>query len=306
MFVAFMSIVMIGLAVSLLARSFVMRRFRVAETLDQIDGYGYEARPTAAAAADGESNGLLMPTIDRLAVRVASMFGSRFSSEEPDIRLQLMAAGLYQTSVRKFLGYRILSGIGVPALWLWFSAVLGYSGLMVFAGLALAVVLGWQLPKIVVRRKGVRRLDRIDLELPELIDLLVVTVEAGLGFTASLQMATKHFDGPLGDELRLTLQEQRMGLSPAESLQNMLTRANTPGMGSFVRAIIQGQLLGVSIGQVMRELAGEMRKRRRQRAQERAQRAPIKMLFPLVFLIFPAMFVVLLAPAAFSIMEIFK
>ena len=103
--------------------------------------------------------------------------------------------------------------------------------------------------------------------------------------------------GPLGDELRLTLQEQNMGLSINEALANTMARCDTPSMRSFVRSIIQGETLGVSIGQILRDLATEMRRRRKANAEERAQKAPIKILFPLVFLIFPAMFVVLLGPA---------
>jgi tight adherence protein C len=110
-------------------------------------------------------------------------------------------------------------------------------------------------------------------------------------------MAAKRLRGPLGDELRLTLQEQNMGLSIGEALHNTMLRADTPAMRSFVRSVTQGERLGVSIGQIMRDLAGEMRRRRKQSAEERAQKAPIKILFPLVFLIFPAMFIVLLGPA---------
>ena len=138
---------------------------------------------------------------------------------------------------------------------------------------------------------------QIDYELPELIDLLVVSVEAGVGFSGSLRIAAERLTGPLGQELRLTLQEQNMGLSTTEALENLLVRADTPGVRSFVRSVIQGETLGVSIGQIMRNLAGEMRKRRKAAAEEQAQKAPIKMLFPLIFLIFPAMFVVLLIPA---------
>ena len=97
-----------------------------------------------------------------------------------------------------------------------------------------------------------------------------------------------------------------MGLGTRDALTNMLARADTPAMRSFVRAILQGETLGVSIGKILRDLAGEMRKRRRQAAEERAQKAPTKMLFPLIFLIFPAMFVVLLGPAAFEILRAFK
>src|SRR5919204_6415803 len=120
----------------------------------------------------------------------------------------------------------------------------------------------------------------------------VVAHEAGMGFVGSLQMAAARISGQLGDELKLTLQEQRFGLSINEALMNMLARVETASMRSFVRSVVQGETLGVSIGQLMRDLALEMRRRRRQSAQERAQKAPIKILFPLVFLIFPAMFVI--------------
>jgi tight adherence protein C len=156
-----------------------------------------------------------------------------------------------------------------------------------------------------VRRRARQRAQEIDYELPNLIDLLVVTVEAGLGFTGSLQLAAERFGGPLGDELRLTLQEQSMGLSTNEALRNLLERCDTPLMRSFVRSVLQGETLGVSIGQIMRDLAVDMRKRRRSAAEERAQKAPIKLLFPLVFLIFPAMFVVILGPAVFSLLDTF-
>jgi tight adherence protein C len=104
----------------------------------------------------------------------------------------------------------------------------------------------------------------------------------------------------------LTLQEQNMGLSMQEALLKMLDRVDTPSMRSFVRSVVQGETLGVSIGQIMRDLANEMRRRRRAIAQEKAQKAPIKLLFPLVFLIFPAMFVVLLGPAVILFLRAFS
>ena len=97
-----------------------------------------------------------------------------------------------------------------------------------------------------------------------------------------------------------------MGLTTEEALRNMLVRADTPAVRSFVRAVTQGETLGVSIGDILRSLATEMRKRRRAVAEERAQKAPVKILFPLVFLIFPAMFVILLGPAVFDFLEAFK
>jgi tight adherence protein C len=157
-----------------------------------------------------------------------------------------------------------------------------------------------------VRRRAESRLYRIDYDMPELIDLLVVTVEAGLSLTAALQLASRRMSGPLGEELRIAIQEQSMGLPLLQALQNMLGRCPTPAMRSFVTAMIQGERLGVSVGQILRSLALEMRKRRRAAAEEQAQKAPLKMLFPLVFMIFPAMFLVLLGPALFAFFDALK
>jgi tight adherence protein C len=139
--------------------------------------------------------------------------------------------------------------------------------------------------------------------MPELIDLLVVTVEAGLSLGAALQLAGERMKGPLGDELRIVLQEQRMGLAPVQALENMVGRCPTPAVESFTRAMMQGVALGVSVGQILRSLAVEMRKRRRAHAEQKAQSAPIKLLFPLVLMIFPALFVVILGPALISLVH---
>ena len=154
---------------------------------------------------------------------------------------------------------------------------------------------------MILNRKTEQRHHEIDRELPELIDLLVVTVEAGIGFNGSLRLAAEELGGPLAQELRLTLQEQSMGLATTEALDNLAYRADTLGVKAFVRGISQGETLGVSISQILRNIADEMRKRRKALAEELAQKAPVKMLFPLIFLIFPAMFVVLLLPALLQI-----
>ena len=139
-----------------------------------------------------------------------------------------------------------------------------------------------------------------------MIDLLVVSVESGLGLTGSLRVATERMAGPLGDEMKLLLHEQQMGLASDEAMRSLLERCDTEGVRSFVRAILQGEQLGVSIGTILRNLALEMRKKRRQKAEERAQKAPIKVLFPLVFLIFPSIFVVILGPAIFPLRDLFS
>ena len=286
-----------GAAVTLATRALAMPRARAAETLGQIDAYGFTGRKTESA----KSGGTLQPALDRLAYALGGTIAKRLGGlREEKLRAELVAAGMYGTTPRKFLGYRILCAVGVPAVWLWSASAAGYPGALAGLGLIFALAVGWVAPMTLVRKRAQRRFEKIDYELPELIDLLVVTVEAGLGFNGSLQVASERVQGPLGDELRLTMQQQSMGLTTNEALTNMLERCDTPLMRSFVRSVLQGETLGVSIGKIMRDLATEMRKRRRQAAEEKAQKAPIKILFPLVFLIFPSMFVILLGPAVYA------
>ena len=287
-----MGLTLCGASVALVARAAVMPRLRASATLGRIGSYGFsskqsgESRPSAARTA-----------LDGIAAGVGGLVGRLGGLREASLRRTLVAAGIYGLAPRKFLGYRILCAVSVPTVWIWLVSSAGYPALYAVLGTVIAILMGWTAPMSIVRRRARDRAEKIDYELPNLIDLLVVTVEAGLGFTGSLQMAAERFGGPLGDELRLTLQEQSMGLSTNEALRNLLDRCDTPLMRSFVRSVLQGETLGVSIGQIMRDLALDMRKRRRAAAEERAQKAPIKLLFPLVFLIFPAMFVVLLGPA---------
>jgi tight adherence protein C len=295
---------LVGIALSgasavLVLRAAAMPRLRASETLGRIESYGFTSRQN-----DGSRASAARSALDGVAASVGTFAGRFGGFREASLRQSLVAAGIYGLAPRKFLGYRILCALTFFVLSIWLAA--GKYPVLLVIGLAvLALLIGWTGPMTIVRRKARERSEKIDYELPNLIDLLVVTVEAGLGFTGSLQMAAERFTGPLGDELRLTLQEQTMGLSPHEALRNLLTRCDTPLMRSFVRSVLQGETLGVSIGQIMRDLAVDMRKRRRQAAEERAQKAPIKLLFPLVFLIFPAMFVVLLGPAVTYFVDAF-
>jgi tight adherence protein C len=289
-----------GTSAVLVAKAAVMPRLRASESLGRIVSYGFTSQQT-----EDEGRGPARSVVDGMAALVGGAAGRFGGFREASLRRELVAAGIYGLAPRKFLGYRILCAVSVPATWLWFASTGGYSATVAFLGVPVALLMGWTAPMTIVRRRSRRRYEAIDYELPNLIDLIVVTVEAGLGFTGSIQLAAERFEGPLGDELRLTLQEQSMGLSGKEALRNLLERCDTPLMRAFVRSVLQGETLGVSIGQIMRDLAVDMRKRRRQAAEERAQKAPIKLLFPLVFLIFPAMFVVILGPAVFAFLKAF-
>ena len=296
-------------AAVLFVRAWIMPRVRATETLGHVGAYGFTAAAAPASLA-ARSARRRVPGLRHQLESVASSVGGSLSRRVPGLRPEelqrrLLAAGYYTTNPRVVIGYQTLAAIVLPSLWLWFATSAGASASATVLGTIITPVAGWMLPIVYLKRRGEHRATRIDYEMPELIDILVTTVEAGIGFSASLQIAAKRFDSPLGEELRLTLQEQSMGLDLKAALNNLLVRADTPSVRSFVRALVQGELLGVSIGQTLRSLVGEMRKRRRQLAEERAQKAPVKMLFPLVFLIFPSMFLILLGPAALRIFDIF-
>jgi tight adherence protein C len=285
-------VLLLGAATAIAIRAMTLSHLRAAEQVAQIGAYGFGGTSTAPVKPAG-----FRELLDGLADRFGAKVVERIESSEAEARKYLFAAGFYTADPVRFVGYRALTGAAVALVMLWMTAS---GGATVLVAVAFGALGGWLVPQIVLRKRGDRRLGQIELGLPELIDLLVVTVEGGLGFSGSMQVAATKLPGPLGDEIRLTLQEQRMGLSTNEALSGMLSRCDTPSMRSFVRSVIQGETLGVSIGNIMRNLATEMRKRRRAAAEERAQKAPIKMLFPLIFLIFPPMFIVLLYPAVQS------
>jgi tight adherence protein C len=298
------AVLIIGLVLLAWSVAFVIRAFAVPRGVDgsvhRISTYGF----TGTEAADDDKG---ERWVDRLATGIGTSLSRQFDFlSEERLRARLVSAGMYETSPSRMLGYQLILAVGLLCLWIWLGALAGYSIFGLALGAAVAVALGWLTPSGYIWAKIRERRQEIEYNLPEMIDLLVVTVEAGVSLAGGLRIAARELTGALGEELRLTLQEQNLGLSGRDALENLATRTNSNGMRIFVRGIIQGEVLGMSIGQVMRNLALEMRKRRKAAAEEKAQKAPIKMIFPLVFLIFPAMFVVLLVPALLNIANYFK
>jgi tight adherence protein C len=270
--------------------------------LDQIGTYGY-----VAEAARGAAEGSGRRPLDALAGRLGDIAARRLSRfSEGEVRQKLVSAGMYGTTPRKLLGYQVILAIFLALVAFWLVEAKGGSVFLAILFAAGGCALGWFIPNVYVDRTRRLRYETMDRQMPDMIDLLIVTIEAGLGILAAMRVASERLRDPLGQELRLTLQEQRMGLSVGEAIQSLGKRADCANMRIFVRALTQGEKLGVSIGKTMRDLAEEMRKRRKASAEERAQKMPVKMLFPLLFFIFPAIFIVLLVPAFIQIGDLIK
>ena len=208
-------------------------------------------------------------------------------------------------AVDRFLALRVATVVGAVLVFLLVFVVnitpfTGNLRLGVGALLILVLVLG---PDSVLNRKVEDRQKQIQRSLPDILDLLTISVEAGLGFEQALDRVIGAVPGPLTEEFSRMLGETRAGAARADALRAMDERCDVPELRAFVLAIIQADTFGVSIGRVLRGQSEEMRIKRRQLAQERAQKAPVKMLIPMVFCIFPALFLVVLGPALLSIRE---
>jgi tight adherence protein C len=245
---------------------------------------------------------VLLPAIQRLA-GLALKLSPRVTVEA--VSLRLLAAGMGRSlSPTTFLAAKAGFG-GAGGL---FGVLVGGSLAGVPGGLLfglLSAVGGYVLPGVFVSSRARRRRDEIRAQLPDTLDLLAVSVEAGLGFDGAMTKVTEHMEGPLTEEFSLTLGEMRIGESRQDALKKMAERVATPEVATFTRAIIQADQLGISLGRILRVQAAETRLKRQAAAEEKAMKAPIKMLFPTVAFIFPAMFLVVLGPAMISIMNIF-
>jgi tight adherence protein C len=220
------------------------------------------------------------------------------------IGARLLAAGMGRTvTPTAFLAAKGAGAVFGGLIGLALGAVAGgaSAGLMValcFAGA------GFIAPGFVVSMKARKRREAVRAQLPDALDLLAVSVEAGLGFDGAVSKLTEHMTGPLAEEFALTLSEIRIGESRQDALKKLADRCAAPEIASFTRSIIQADQLGISLGRLLRVQAVDSRLKRQAAAEEKAMKSPIKMLFPTVIFIFPAMFIVILGPAFLNIMSI--
>jgi len=216
---------------------------------------------------------------------------------------QLELAGRpYNWGATEFLGLRIFIALLLGVL-LFLAITISQGFLFGLAGSLLGALVGYLAPILWIRSKIRNRQTEIIKSLPDALDLLTITVEAGMGFDGAIQKVAEKWDNELAKGFSKVVQEMRLGIPRRDALKNMDRNMGVPDITTFVAAIIQAEQLGVSIAKILRVQSEQMRIKRRQRAEEMANKAPIKMLFPMVFLIFPALFIILLGPAVLIIME---
>jgi tight adherence protein C len=240
----------------------------------------------------------LSKVITRLAPHNAS---STITRLEKDLRL----AGMY-IGAREFSGIKtaiLLVCLGSSIVLIIFTSVPIIVKLMIFI---FGLVLGVLIPRYYLQAKVKKRQEGIRLQMPDIMDLLSVSVEAGLGFDAALLRVGEKTKGPLIDELLIVYREIQMGKPRRDALRALSERSSVEELKTFTSAVVQAELLGISIKNVLRIQAQQLRVRRRQRAEEKAMKAPIKMMLPLVIFIFPVIFIILLGPSLVKIMHIFS
>src|SRR4051794_4711117 len=292
--------VAIAIAIFLCLEAMTVRQRQLALSLRRARRYG-GLTLREAELGKGMSDRMLSPAIERLAGFALRLPGAVSPDE---VRRRLIAAGLAGSiSPTTFLAGKSAFGLGSIALGL-LMAIGGNS-----MGLLIAFVGAWcgfMLPDTFLTMRTRRRKEDIRIQLPDILDLLCVSVEAGLGFDAALAKVAEKMDGALVDEVKIVLHEMRIGEGRAQALKHMAERVDLSEMTSFVRAIIQADTLGISLGRILRVQGQDMRNRRQMAAEEKAMKAPVKMLFPTVIFIFPTMFIVVLGPAMLQLSKVFS
>jgi tight adherence protein C len=244
---------------------------------------------------------LLLPNLERLG-QTAMRFAPTAVVDRLDEELT------YAGSPAGWDGKRLLAmklatavGLGVGAVLLLPTAGFGVVRAVVLA--PFAALLGYYLPEWVVRSRSSKRQKEIQRALPDSLDLMSITVEAGLGFDAALDRVSREMGGPLGEEIHRVVQEMRLGKGRGEALRDLGNRTTVPELKSFVLAMVQAEIFGISVARVLHSQAEQLRIKRRQRAEEQAQKLPVKIVFPLILCVFPFLMIVLLGPAAIQVYE---
>jgi tight adherence protein C len=284
------AIVSLGVAAS--------QRQQVSRSLAALDALGPRPEQVRRELDRPFSERVINPLVARL-----GRLGNRFSPRDESVRLRHkleLAGSPIKWDVERVQAFKVIGLIGGAVIGIAFPLLSG-AGVAVTTGIAIVLTpLGYFIPDITLYQVAYNRNERIRRDLPDSMDLLTISVEAGLPFDSALSQVARNTRGPLADELFRVLQEMQIGLGRIDALRALAERTNVVELRGFVTAMVQADQFGIPIASVLRVQSRDMRVKRTQRAEEQAQKVPVKILFPLVFCILPALFIVVMGPAAIS------
>lgn len=242
----------------------------------------------------------LLNNVMRLASRMLP------SEKEASLSRKITAAGKPAgMGPREFMAVKLILAIFGPAFIFLADPLLRWQTGDWLAAVAAAAAGGWILPDIYLRKRIAERKNEVEKAMPDVLDLITVSMEAGMGFDGAIMKVAEKCKGPLASEFLIVLQECKMGKSRKDALRDMADRVDVDDLSTFIGSVIMAEQLGIGLGNVLRLQSDQMRRKRRQRAEEQAMKAPVKMLIPMVTCIFPTIFVILLGPAAISLYQSF-
>jgi tight adherence protein C len=297
---AFLAIFMVGVLLDMFMRERNRTVTLLETSLGQVtDSVDLREEELSGSALDR----IVLPTAKRLGKRLVRLTPFDLNSR---INEQLILAGSPAGwDPERVVALKIIGGVAGLVGGILLAALLPIAALLKVGFVVLFTLIGYVLPGAQVSTMAAKRQRAIQKQLPDVMDLLTISVEAGLGFDAALSQVTKNVPGPLAEEIGRLLQEVQIGSSRAESFRHLGERTNVAELQSFTLSMIQADLFGVSIANVLRAQSKELRQKRRQRAEELAQKIPVKLLFPMIFLVLPALFVIILGPGAIKIYQQF-
>ena len=221
-------------------------------------------------------------------------------------RLIELAGNPPAMTAERIVAFKIIFGIAGLVVGIMVAPLLPFTGFLATVATAgLFALTGYTIPSAGLASRASKRQKAIRKAMPDTMDLLTISVEAGLGFDAALAQVVKNVPGPLSEEIARMLQEMQIGVSRTDALRHVNDRTEVPELDGFVLSMIQADKYGVGVAKVLRAQSTELRQKRRQRAEEVAQKVPLKLLFPMIFMVLPALFIVILGPGAIKVYETF-
>lgn len=276
----------------------------LARALDALERSGHAGQELVQEADQPFADRVLAPFQAR-----ALALGRRLTgADKADrIRRRLDFAGNPRGwTIDRVLSMKVICAVALPVLVVAYGALLGGSVTVLLVIAVASAALGFVAPDLYLYNKAAHRADQIKRGLADAVDLLTISVEAGLGFDAALQQVARNTTGPVAEEFSRVLREMQLGMSRSEALKAMGTRSNVEDLNTFVGSMVQADAFGIPIAQVLRVQSSEIRVKRRQYAEEKAQQVPVKIMVPLILFILPCLFIVVMGPAVLNAMDAFN